>query len=171
MENQVWGIGNCYLCIFCCACVFACICVRMWACVHACVSVHVRACMYRELACAQLCGWALHIDAFPFSLLPICKICQTKTRKTLIHVFTWIEEWYNIETKSPIWKTRTREIGWKKEFFLFFLSNLYSKLFILFNKIWNNALNSGLRVKQYSNIGTQNRDFAYVAWLCSTRNF
>ena len=117
MENQVWGMGDCYLCIFCCARVFACTCVHVWACV--CVSVHVRACVYWELARAQLRGWALHIDAFPFSLLPICKICQTKPWNIDIrfHVDTGM---IDIQTQSPIWKTRTRKIVWKKNFFFSF---------------------------------------------------
>ena len=70
-----------YVCVQVCAVVFvcvcasaqACVCMYMRICVCVCarvcarvrVRVRVRARMRATVACAQLCGWELHIDAFP----------------------------------------------------------------------------------------------------------
>ena len=123
--------------VFVCARVCALTRVRICACAHTCVCayvrVRVRARMYWALARAQLCGWALHIDAFPLftqaNLLNLsdqtkkhCYVSSSRYRNDMIYRL-------NLPSENFVY------IGWEKEFFLLFLSNFYSNFFTHFSKI------------------------------------
>ena len=105
---------------------------HVFVCVRACMCLCVRVCAC-ALACAQLCWWALHIDAFPIftqanflylsdQTMKHCYVSSSGYRNDMIYRL-------NLPYENFVY------IGWEKEFFLLFLSNFYSNFFTHFSKI------------------------------------
>ena len=127
-------------------------------CACTCGRVHVLSARTCTIVCLGVACWRIpliHSSQFAKFVRP--------NHETLLRVFKWIQEWYDIQAQSPIWKLCLHMME-KRIVSPLFLA-LLSKLFILFNKIWNNALNSSLRVVRYSKIKAQNRDFTDIAWM------
>ena len=132
-----------FMCILLCMCICmqmcarvsmpTCLCVRVFERLRVCACMRVCACVYWALARAELCGWALHIDASPLftqaNLLNLtdqtmkrCYVSSSRYRNDMIYRL-------NLPSENFVY------IGWEKEFFLLFSSNFYSNFFTHFSKI------------------------------------